>query len=144
MRAQILLSGAAGFIVAAIGLLHAIYTFQDIRRPRYLAPVDATVKSAMEGTKVRITRGQSSVWDVWLGVNLTHSYGLLVVGVAAICLPSMVRGEYLTIVLAAFALLVIVYLATAMRFFFNVPAALLAVATLLMLGALAVQLAAGR
>lgn len=98
----------------------------------------------MQRTTIRLTRGRTSVWDGWLGFNLTHGLGLVVLGIAAISVPAVTRPEYLTLALAVLSVLALAYLATAIRFFFYIPVAGIALATVLLLFALAIQLTSAR
>jgi hypothetical protein len=78
----------AGSIVAvAAGGLHLVYALIDTRRPTYFAPRDASVRSAMEGTRIRLRglvrrqdEASPSMWRVWLGIHIGFGIGILAVG----------------------------------------------------------------
>jgi hypothetical protein len=73
-----------GAIFMLLGALHGVYTLADIRRPRRLVPTDAGVMAAMRGTGVRLARGsEGSIWQAWVGFNLSHSLGAIIFGAAA-------------------------------------------------------------
>jgi hypothetical protein len=144
MRAQILLVAAAGIIIAGLGLIHAIYALDDMRAARHLAPLDGAIQDAMKSSTIPVTRGRTTIWDGWMGFNITHGLGMVILGIAALTLPAIVRPEYLTAVLAVLTGLTLLYLATTIRFFFFIPAAGIAVATLLLLWALVVHVAQRR
>jgi hypothetical protein len=44
----------------------------------------------MQRTTIRLTRGRTSVWDGWLGFNITHGLGLIVLGMAVLLLFALV------------------------------------------------------
>jgi hypothetical protein len=66
------LLGIAGAIYGLLGALHAVYTLLDTREPRRIVPDDPAVIAAMQGSKIRLTRGESTVWQGWIGFNLSH------------------------------------------------------------------------
>jgi hypothetical protein len=79
-----LLYALGGTIFILLGTLHGAYTLADIRRPRRLVPADAAVTAAMRGTGLRLARGSTvTMWQAWVGFNLSHSLGAIVVGAAA-------------------------------------------------------------
>lgn len=61
-----------GGLYVLLGSLHGLYTLLDIRQPRRFAPRDQAVRHAMAGTTVRLTRGRATMWNAWLGFNLSH------------------------------------------------------------------------
>jgi hypothetical protein len=63
----------AGALYCALGLLHAVFTLMDERNPRRLAPDDPAVSTAMQNSKVRLSRGAITMWQAWISFNLTHS-----------------------------------------------------------------------
>ncbi len=79
-----LLYALGGAIFMLLGVLHGAYTLADIRHPRRLVPADAEVMAAMRGTGVRLARGSPiTMWQAWVGFNLSHSLGAIVFGAAA-------------------------------------------------------------
>ena len=50
----------AGLIYAVLGLLHAIFTLLDEKNPRRLAPDDPAVVTAMQNSKLRLSRGATT------------------------------------------------------------------------------------
>jgi hypothetical protein len=76
------LLGIAGLIYSVLGLLHAIYTLLDEREPKRLAPDDPAVVAAMRGSKLRLSRGATTMWQAWISFNLTHSLAALMLGAA--------------------------------------------------------------
>src|SRR4051812_46547321 len=77
------IAGTIPFILA--GALHAAYALIDMARPTYFTPRNRSVRAAMEGTGVRITRGApASMWGVWLGINV--GFGLLLLSFGLLCL----------------------------------------------------------
>ena len=75
------LIGALPFIV--FGLLHAAATPQTPAHAKGLSPRDPTVRDAMAHDTILLT-GRTTVWLAWVGFNLSHSLGLLLVGVVVV------------------------------------------------------------
>lgn len=76
------LLGIAGLIYLVLGTLHAIFTFLDERNPRRLAPDDPAVVTAMRTSKLRLSRGATTMWQAWISFNLTHSLAAMLMGTA--------------------------------------------------------------
>jgi len=76
---QILIITGAG-IFGFFGSMHLIYTFFTSR----LDPYDLSVKEAMQGTSLALTR-ETTVWKAWVGFNASHSLGAMLV--AAFYIP---------------------------------------------------------
>ena len=76
--------GIAGAIYGLLGALHAVYTLADLRSPRRIVPDDPAVIAAMQTSKIRLTRGESSVWQGWVGFNLSHSLGAVLFGAVVV------------------------------------------------------------
>ena len=64
-----------GGIFLLLGILHALYTFLDIREPRRLVPQEPSVALAMVESPVRLARGGTTMWRAWVGFNFSHSLG---------------------------------------------------------------------
>lgn len=127
---------AGGSIFAVLGLLHAAYTLADERNPRRLAPDDPQVLRSMSASKVRLSRGATTMWRAWLGFNFSHSLGALVFSAA--CITVGVNLAALALPKAALLLPIgvgVVYLWLAMRYWFRVPAIAIALGTLCFAGA---------
>ena len=80
MRITSVLLGIGGVIFVLLGLLHALYTFLDTRRPRRLVPDDPAVSAAMARSHLRLTRGRTTMWQAWVGFNFSHSLGVVLFG----------------------------------------------------------------
>lgn len=126
-----------GAVFVLLGLMHAVYTLADLRRPRRLVPSDPALMAAMQASGVRLARGGTSMWRAWVGFNLSHSLGAVLFGAVAAAwsqwppttLPA--AGAWLPAAVGA------VYLAIGLRWWFKVPNAGIALATVsLMLAAL--------
>jgi len=116
------LLGIAGAIYGLLGALHAIYTLADIPSPRRIVPDDPAVITAMQASKIRLTRGESTVWQGWIGFNLSHSLGALMFSAAcfivAACLRRFAFSPWVLLVLAAISA---VYLLLAAQYWFRIP-----------------------
>ena len=118
-------AGTIPLIVA--GAVHVLYALVDTVAPRYFAPVESSVKPAMEGTTIRLRRGsprgdqtKPSMWAVWLGVNIGFGIGLL--GFGLMCLLIAAHDFALVTSIAAIRPLTIAicaaYVVVSMRFFY--------------------------
>ena len=128
MTGHLLITG--GFLFVAMGLVHGLAALADVFRPARFTPVDDNVRLAMQSTNVRFLRARASIWNAWLGFNLSHGLGLLVFGAAAIGLGLGVDGLAPSrLLLAAPVAISLVYLVLALRFWFWAPSVLFALAT---------------
>ena len=121
---------AGGLVFTVLGLVHGIYTWTDIRSPRRLVPDSASVIEAMSSSSVRLSRGGTSMWRAWIGFNFSHSLGVVMFGVGCIALGLSLR----TLALPKAVLMIpfvigCLYLWLAIRYWFRIPAAGIAVAT---------------
>lgn len=119
-----------GGIFVLLGVLHALYTFLDIRRPRRLVPDDSAVSAAMARSSLRLTGGRTTMWQAWVGFNFSHSLGVVLFG--ALCLaagaaitPLSLPG-WVLLLLAAIGLL---YVVIAALYWFRIPIAGAAIGT---------------
>ena len=116
------LLGIAGVIYGLLGALHALYTFLDIRNPRRIVPDDPAVITAMQASKIRLTRGESTIWQGWLGFNLSHSLGAMMFAAACIIVAACFRifafSPWALFTLAAVSSL---YLLLAVQYWFRIP-----------------------
>jgi hypothetical protein len=78
----------AGAIYGLLGALHAVYTLADLHSPRRIVPDDPAVVTAMQTSKIRLTRGESTVWEGWIGFNCCwqRRTGFLGTAAATACL----------------------------------------------------------
>jgi len=56
-----------GSVFGFLGLLHALYTFADTRRPPRLAPDDPAMLESMRSSSLRLSRGQPIACSVSAG-----------------------------------------------------------------------------
>jgi len=112
----------AGLIYGLLGTLHALYTFLDLRNPRRIVPDDPAVMTAMQNSKIRLTRGESTMWQGWVGFNLSHSLGALMFAAAcfivAACLRILAFSPWVLFALAGISAL---YLVMAAQYWFRIP-----------------------
>jgi hypothetical protein len=114
--------GIAGAIYGLLGALHAAYTLADLRSPRRIVPDDPAVITAMQTSKIRLTRGESTVWQGWIGFNLSHSLGALMFSavcfIVAACLRRFAFSPWVLLVLTGLSA---VYLLLAVQYWFRIP-----------------------
>jgi hypothetical protein len=118
-------AGAILFILA--GGLHAVLALLDTIRPRWFAPIDRSVQSAMERTGMRFRRpfpgdeARPSMWSFWLGFNVSHGLGAFAFGLLCLLISTHDYGlieridalRPLTITVSA------AYFGIALRYWFN-------------------------
>ena len=124
------LLGIAGLIYIVLGTLHAVFTLLDERNPRRLAPDDPAVFTAMQNSKVRLSRGATTMWQAWISFNLTHSLAAILMGTA--CLVVMAHlGLFVFSPWGLFALAAVsgVFALIGLRYWFGVPRAGTLIAT---------------
>ena len=133
MAASVLMAISAA-IIGVLGTLHLVYTFVGPK----LRPRDPGLVEAMQQALPGITR-DTSVWDMWIGFNISHSFCAiqfgLVFGYLALAHPALLFGSP-TLQAIAIALLAVL-LATGVRYWFIVPTSGIALALLLALAAIA-------
>ena len=133
--AQILLT-AAGTIVLLMGTGHLLLTLCDVWKPTAFTPTEESVRLAMQGARLRFNR-RINLWESWLGFNLSHSMGVMVCGGVLLYLARFHFDAFLdsAILQAVVVLVVLSYLAVAIRFWFWGPILGLSVVLLCILGA---------
>lgn len=119
----LILIGAGIFVF--LGSVHAIYTFRSTPAGGPMTPVTPAVREAMvhPGGLGLAPNIDSSLWRAWVGFNLSHSLGVVVIGLA-IAIPALLDLEdaathagWLSLAIAAPA----VYLALSVRYWFRSP-----------------------
>jgi hypothetical protein len=130
MRVARFFFGAGGGIFVVLGLLHALYTFLDIRQPRRLVPEDPAVSAAMARSALRLARGGTTMWRAWVGFNFSHSLGAVLFGALCICAGAATA----TTAVSGWPLLLLpavglIYLTIGVLYWFRIPVAGIAIAT---------------
>jgi hypothetical protein len=94
-------------------------------------PDDPALIEAMSASGVRLAKGGTTMWRAWVGFNLSHSLGALMFGfaciVAGVSLGSFALPKAALLVPVAIGT---IYLWLAIRYWFRVPAVVIAAATL--------------
>ena len=111
-----------GGIFLLLGILHALYTFLDIREPRRLVPQEPSVALAMAESPVRLARGGTTMWRAWVGFNFSHSLGAMLFGMlcvgAGLVLGTLVLPAWILFVLVLIALC---YVGLSVLYWFRIP-----------------------
>jgi len=119
-----------GGIFLLLGILHALYTFLDIREPRRLVPQEPSVALAMAESSLRLARGGTNMWRAWVGFNFSHSLGAILFGMlcigAGLVLGTLVLPAWILFVLVLIALL---YVGLSVLYWFRIPTMGIALAT---------------
>jgi hypothetical protein len=123
-----------GGVFVLLGLLHALYTYLDIDRPRRLVPQDPAVAQAMAKCNLRLSGSGTTMWRAWVGFNFSHSIGVVLFGAVCIGTGSVLGTAALPAwILFAFVGIALIYLAVGLLYWFRIPVAgmVIAVACLL-------------
>src|SRR2546428_2178879 len=121
MSKALVLVGSALFSV--LGLAHGLLALRDLRTPRAFTPTDDRVRPAMVAARLRLAP-QTTIWDAWLGFNLSHSLGLVVFGAVLTWLglrdfDLVANSAFLT---GGSIVVAVLYFVMAVRFWFWLPA----------------------
>jgi hypothetical protein len=124
MRIAGFLLDLGGGIFVLLGLLHALYTYLDINRPRRLVPHDPAVAQAMAKSNLRLSGTGTTMWRAWVGFNFSHSIGVVLFGTICIgagsVLGTMILPAWILFLLVVIAL---TYLAVGLLYWFRIPVA---------------------
>jgi hypothetical protein len=129
-------AGTITFMLA--GAVHALQALRDTVRPTYFAPIESSLKPALEGTGIRLrsmvpggSGATPSMWRVWLGINIGFGLGLFTFGLLCLLIAThdfelVERIDAIRPLTIAFSA---AYLGLSLRFFFYVPVVITASAT---------------
>jgi hypothetical protein len=109
---------ASATIPLVFGLMHLRFTFHGPN----LTPRDDALRTRMQQASPVITR-QTTMWKVWVGMNASHSYGLILFAGVYIYL-ALAHGELLFqsyFLLSLGAAILLGYIFIAKRYFFRAP-----------------------
>ena len=119
---QLFVIAGAG-IFWLLGVIHAIYTFQDLSRPRWFTPRDAELRAAMQQSAVAL-HPKINLWKAWLGFHFSHSLGLVIFG-GAFLYVGIFHPELFSqspIMQCCSVLVSAIYLILSLKFWFSKPA----------------------
>ena len=129
MRGSAFIASSAA-IILLLGLVHLVYTFHGSK----LQPRDPSLTARMKMDSPGIST-QTTIWQVWIGVNASHSlclilfgtlYGYLAISHSDVLFSSwFLLGTGLALLLA--------YVALSQLYFFRTPLLAIILATLLYL-----------
>jgi hypothetical protein len=114
------LAGALPYLV--LGTAHVIATPLHPAHRRGLLPREPGLAEAMARSAVLLTR-RTDVWRCWVGFNLSHSLGVLILGAAVLLVGlSPERYAYDATVFVPFAVCAAaLYLLLGLRYWFRTP-----------------------
>ena len=116
IQLALLIAGCAIFVV--LGAIHAAYTLATNK----FDARDANLTEQMKRTSPVLTR-QTTMWDAWVGFNISHSLGAILFGLVYIVL-AIENYAYLKSSVALNTLLIgvpMVFLALALKYWFSIP-----------------------
>jgi hypothetical protein len=144
MQIVMFLLELGGGILVLMGSLHALYTFLDIGRPRRLVPQDPATALAMTKTPLRLSRGGTTMWRAWVGFNFSHSVGVVLFGGLCISAGTVLGTMGIPAwILLIFVVISLIYLGISALYWFRIPTAGIAVASLCLLVAWILSAIAG-
>jgi hypothetical protein len=117
MKSSVFISASAG-IILFLGLTHLFYTF----RGPMLHPRDPDLTAKMASVSPVISQ-ETTIWQLWVGFNATHSFGLILFG-ALYAYLAMRHSEFLFhswFLLALGCALLLGYAFVARLYFFTGP-----------------------
>lgn len=115
--APYLLTGSAA-VVLLLGLVHLLYTFHGSK----LRPRDDELQVRMSSVSLVISR-ETTIWKTWIGLNASHSFGLIFFGVLYGYL-ALAHSAFLfeSVFLRAIGLVLLIgYAFLARRYWFSIP-----------------------
>ena len=119
-----------GGIFMLLGALHALYTFTDIGKPRRLVPNDPAVSAAMANCQLRLSGEGTTMWRAWVGFNLSHSIGVILLGVLCVGAGHTLASTAIPAwVLFVLPLVGLMYLIIGVIYWFRIPSIGVAIAT---------------
>ncbi len=120
MTTNLIVTGAAIFFV--LGVLHLLYTFIDLKHPKYFAPADPSLLAQMQSTTIRMRKDAKNLWLSSLGFHFSHSTGVLfyacVVAYVAAYYPAMLADPVIATVFIGVGA---AYIVMAHFFWFIIP-----------------------
>lgn len=113
-----LLIAAAAAILLLLGSLHLLFTFVGPK----LRPRDPALQERMQAVAPGIS-ASSTMWDFWVGFNVSHSLGVMLFGLVyghlALNFPALLFASQFLSLLGLLTLLA--FAATAWRYWFRAP-----------------------
>src|ERR1700722_14741833 len=129
MRVTRLLLDFGGGVFVLLGLLHALYTYLDIDRPRRLVPQDPAVAQAMAESNMRLSGTGTTMWRAWVGFNFSQSLGVVLFGLVCIGTSFVLGTTVLPAwILFVFVVIALIYLVVGLLYWFRIPVAGIALA----------------
>jgi hypothetical protein len=129
MSKVLFITGAV--LLGTLGVAHGLLTLRDLRTPRAFAPTDDRVRRAMVDAALRLAP-QTTIWKSWLGFNLSHSLGLVVIGglLTGLALRDFELVRQSPFLQGASVVVAVLYFSLAVRYWFWAPATVFAVGAL--------------
>lgn len=140
------LMGLGAGIYLFLGLAHGLFTIQSKPTGGPMMPTDPAVLDAMQRTGgLGMAPGiESNLYRAWIGFNLSHSLGIVVIAGLVLWLTiddvgaALGQPWFVAIIVAV----PVIYFALAQLYWFDQPRNMIALATALLWGGALVQLAA--
>ena len=74
---------AGGLLFLLLGTAHVVHTPQQPGERKGLSPADPGLAESMARSRVLLT-GRTDMWRTWVGLNLSHSLGVFLLGLVAV------------------------------------------------------------
>ena len=114
------LAGALPLLL--LGTAHVVHTPRQPGERKGLSPADPGLAESMARSRVLLT-GRTDMWRVWVGFNLSHSLGVLLLGVLVVLVGRTPASfGYNTAVFLPLAVVVsLAYLSLGLAYWFRTP-----------------------
>lgn len=114
------LAGALPFLL--LGSTHAVYTPRQPHDRKGLSPSDPSLAESMARSRVILT-GRTDIWRAWVCFNLSHSLGLVLLGVLVVLVgrTSASFGYNAALFLPLAVVVSIAYLSLSVAYTFRTP-----------------------
>lgn len=113
---------AGGLVFLLLGTTHAVYTPHRTSDRKGLSPVDPTLVESMARSKILLSSRQD-VWRAWVAFNLTHSLGLLLLGLVVVMAgrTPVSFAHYAAVVVPLAVVFSLAYLSVGVAYLYRIP-----------------------
>ena len=114
------LAGALPFLL--LGTAHALHTPRQPNERKGLSPSDPNLAESMARSRVLLT-GRTDIWRVWVGFNLSHSLGVVLLGVLVVLVGRTPAsfGYNAAVFLPLAVVVSLAYLSLGLAYWFRTP-----------------------
>lgn len=113
---------AGGLLCLLLGTAHVVHTPQQPSERKGMSPADPSLAESMARSRVLLT-GRTDIWRVWVGINLSHSLGVILLGLTVLLVGRTPASfAYNAVVFIPLAVVVsLAYLGLGLVYWFRTP-----------------------